>query len=59
MQRRIGGANEYALDVGGSYSITKGVDVTAGVRYESEQQAPLVDEQQDSQAVYLGTLIRF
>ncbi len=59
LQRRMGGANEYALDVGGSYSITKGVDVTAGVRYESEQQAPLVDEQQDSQAVYLGTLIRF
>ena len=58
-QRRIGGANEYALDVGGSYSITKGVDVTAGVRVESEQAAPIVDEQRDSQAVYLGTLIRF
>lgn len=59
VQRRVSGANEYALDVGGSYSITKGVDVTAGVRVESEQAAPIVDEQRDSQAVYLGTLIRF
>ncbi len=59
VQRRVGGANDYALDVAGSYAITKGVDVTAGVRLESEQEAPLVDEQRDSQAVYLGTLIRF
>ncbi len=59
LQRRVGGANEYALDVGGSYSITKGVDVTAGLRVESEQEAPIVSEQRDSQAVYLGTLIRF
>ncbi len=59
VQRRVAGANEYALDVGGSYSIAKGVDVTAGVRVESEQEAPIVDEQRDSQAVYLGTLIRF
>ncbi len=59
VQRKIAGSNDYALDVGGSYSITKGVDVTAGVRYKSEQEAPLADQQRDSQAVYLGTLIRF
>lgn len=57
--RPLDGERDYALDVGGSYAITKGVDVTAGVRYKSERDAPLVDEQRDSQAVYVGTLIRF
>jgi hypothetical protein len=49
-----------ALDVGGSYSIARNLDITGGVRYQRqhriEQQA---DEPQDSQAVYIGTAFRF
>ncbi|MGB3167470.1 MAG: hypothetical protein WBA68_11920, partial [Alteraurantiacibacter sp.] len=49
------------LDVAGSYRITNNLDVTAGVRYEQDRDiVPLPDiEQQDSQAVYVGTQFRF
>ena len=57
------GASEkdYTLDVGGSYSVTKNIAVTAGVRYNNERDrmAPLTDSRQDSQAVYVGTQFRF
>lgn len=57
------GASEkdYSLDVGGSYSLTRNLDVTAGVRYKNERDrmAPLTDSRQDSQAVYVGTQFRF
>lgn len=50
------------LDVAGSYRLTRNLDVTAGVRYEQERDSmgrvPNV-EQQDSQAVYIGTQFRF
>ncbi|WP_327196001.1 hypothetical protein [Sphingomonas sp. ERG5] len=54
-------APAYALDVGGSYSLTRNLDVTAGVRYKSEaERLPRVaDERRDSQAVYIGTAFRF
>lgn len=50
-----------SFDLGGSYSVTRAVDVTAGVRYkDGDERAPiLTDSRQDSQAVYVGTLIRF
>lgn len=54
--------NEFTLDVGGSYSLTKNLDVTAGVRLnnkENDRLAPLTDARQDSQAVYVGTQFRF
>ncbi len=53
--------DDYKLDVGGSFRISKKVDVTAGVRYKSERDriAPVSDDRQDSEAVYIGTKIRF
>ncbi|HEY9553949.1 MAG TPA: hypothetical protein VIR62_10155 [Allosphingosinicella sp.] len=51
----------YSLDVGGSYSITRNLDVTGGVRYKIQRDRlePLADERRDSQAVYIGTAFRF
>lgn len=51
----------YSIDVGGAYSITRHLDVTAGVRYTSEKDRlpQLNDDRRDSQAVYVGTAIRF
>jgi hypothetical protein len=51
----------YSLDVGGSYSIARNLDVTGGVRYKIDRDRlePLADQRRDSQAVYLGTAIRF
>jgi hypothetical protein len=47
--------------VGGAYSITRNLAVTAGVRYTSEKDRlpQLKDDRRDSQAVYVGTAIRF
>lgn len=49
------------LDVGGSFSLTRNLDITAGVRYEQDRDLiPVPDiNQQDSQAVYVGTQFRF
>lgn len=49
------------LDVGGSYSLTRNLDITAGLRYEQDRDLiPLPDvRRQDSQAVYVGTQFRF
>lgn len=52
--------NSYALDVGSSYSLTRNLDVTAGVRYRTDRdRLPRIDDRRDSQAVYLGTAFRF
>ena len=51
-----------SVDVGGSYRLTRNLDVTAGVRYQQERDrlAPLADPTtRDSQAVYVGTQFRF
>jgi hypothetical protein len=49
------------LEVGGSYSLTRNLDITAGLRYEQDRDLiPVPDlDQQDSQAVYIGTQFRF
>ena len=51
----------YSLDLGGSYSLTRNLDVTAGLRYKSERDrlARFADDRRDSQAVYVGTAFRF
>lgn len=51
----------YSIDVGGAYSITRNLDVTAGVRYTAEKDRlpQLNDNRRESQAVYVGTAIRF
>ena len=53
---------DQTLDVAGSYRLTRNLNVTAGVRYSQDRDAlvtlPDIDEQ-DSQAVYIGTQFRF
>ena len=54
-------AESDAVDVGGSYRLTRNLNVTAGVRYSQERERlrPLTDGNPDSQAVYVGTQFRF
>ncbi len=59
--RTFAGDREDLVDVGGSYRVTRNLDVTAGVRYSQDRERllPLTDGKQDNQAVYLGTQFRF
>ncbi len=59
--RTFEGQDEARVDVGGSYRLTRNLNVTAGVRYEQERDrlVPLTDGRQDSQAVYVGTQFHF
>jgi hypothetical protein len=54
-------AGDYKVDLGGSFSISRKVAVTAGVRYNSERDRfiPQADNAKDNEAVYVGTKIRF
>lgn len=54
-------AGEYKVGLESSFSVSRRIDLTAGVRYNSERDriAPTVDERKDSEAVYVGTKIRF
>lgn len=48
------------LDLSGSYRVARNIDVTAGVRYSSDDRLrPLTNDQRDNQAVYVGTQFRF
>ena len=53
--------DNYSLDVGGSYSLSRRIALTGGVRYnvEKDRMSPLKDERRDSQAVYVGTAFKF
>jgi hypothetical protein len=56
------GGRAYNFDLGGSYSIARNLDVTAGLRYKAERRDRLQiidDGRRDSQAVYIGTAIKF
>jgi hypothetical protein len=59
--RLIADAPSYSIDVGGSYSLTRNLDLTAGVRYKAERErlTQLTDTRRDSQSVYVGTAFRF
>jgi hypothetical protein len=59
--RTLEGNGEQIVDVGGSFSVTRNLDVTAGVRYSQDRDRlqPQADGQKDSQAVYVGTQFRF
>lgn len=50
-----------SVDVGGSYSLTRRLDVTGGYRYrvEHDSRLSIADDRRDSQAVYVGTAFRF
>jgi len=61
-QRTIDDSGQQIVDLGGSYRLTRNLDVTAGVRYSQERDriVPLADQaKQESQAVYIGTEFRF
>jgi hypothetical protein len=53
--------DNYAVDVGGSYALTRRLSVTGGVRYKIERDRlnALNDNRVDSQAVYIGTAFKF
>jgi len=60
--RAANSPGDQAVDVAGSYRLSRNLDVTAGVRYEQERDrlAPIAEPtQQDSRAVYVGTQFRF
>jgi hypothetical protein len=60
--RTFAGDGSDRVDVGGSYRLTRNLNVTAGVRYSREDRErlhPLTDGKQDNQAVYVGTQFRF
>ncbi|MDR2856329.1 MAG: hypothetical protein LBV50_00585 [Novosphingobium sp.] len=60
--RTFAGDGDDHVDVGGSYRLTRNINVTAGVRYsqqDRERLHPLTDGKQDNQAVYVGTQFRF
>ena len=54
-------ADNVSLDVGGSYSLSKRIALTGGVRYniERDRLSALQDDRRDSQAVYVGTAFKF
>ena len=53
--------DNYSLDVGGSYALSKRIALTGGVRYnvERDRMSSLQDDRRDSQAVYVGTAFKF
>lgn len=59
--RTFAGDGNDQVDFGGSYRLTRNLDVTAGVRYSQERERliPPADGKQDNQAVYVGTQFRF
>lgn len=58
--RSMAGLGDQSVDVEGRYSVTRNLDVTAGVRVTQDRDrlAPIEDNQ-DAQAVYVGTKFRF
>lgn len=49
-----------SVDLGGSYALTRNLEVNGGVRYKSQLDRQLNSEQRrDSQAIYVGTAFRF
>ncbi len=59
--RTLAGENQLSVDVGSSYSLTRNLNVTAGLRYArpDNRLTPITDQRQDNQAVYVGTVFRF
>jgi hypothetical protein len=59
--RAIVQESSYSVDVGGSYSLARNLDLTGGVRYKIQRDrlVALDDERRDSQAIYIGTAFRF
>lgn len=60
-QRLIDVDASYSVDVGASYSIARNLAVTGGVRYKIQRDRleAINEDRRDSQAVYIGTRLRF
>jgi hypothetical protein len=54
-------AGDYKVGLESSFSLSRRIDLTAGLRYTSDRDriAPAIDDRKDSEAVYVGTKIRF
>lgn len=59
--RPLADARGVSADLGGSYRLTRNLDVTAGVRYRATDRDRLTirNDARDSQAVYVGTAFKF
>ncbi|HWW65497.1 MAG TPA: porin [Sphingomonadaceae bacterium] len=59
--RLIGNDEAYSVDLGGSYALTRNLEVTGGMRYrlQRDRLAQFSDDRRDAQAVYIGTAFRF
>lgn len=58
----LGAEQRYGVDISSSYSLTRNLNLQAGVRYKGpgNRLAPtLTDQTKDSQAVYVGTTFKF
>jgi hypothetical protein len=57
----LGSEQGYAVDVGGSFDLSRRIALTGGVRYKIEQDrvSAQKDARRDSQAVYVGTAFKF
>jgi hypothetical protein len=51
----------YTVGLGGSYRLTRNLDLTGGVRYKIQRDRlePLADQTRDSKSVFIGTAFRF
>lgn len=59
--RTLESAGTQTVDLGGSYRVSRNIDVTAGVRYSTDRDRlqPIIDGKTDSQAVFVGTQFHF
>ncbi|WP_298335524.1 hypothetical protein [uncultured Erythrobacter sp.] len=63
-QNTLDALSAQTVDLGGSFRVSRNLDVTAGVRLSQERDRldsidPLTNSVKDNQAVYVGTQIRF
>jgi hypothetical protein len=61
--KALAGDSGVSVGMSGSYSLTRNIDLTAGVKYRASDRdrlGPVVaDNRRDSQAVYVGTAFKF
>ena len=59
--RTLESVGTQTVDLGGSYRLSRNLDVTAGVRYSRDRDRlqPITDGKTDSQAVFVGTQFHF
>jgi len=59
--KMVADTSGYSLDTGGSYKLTRNLDVTAGMRYRTDRERMLrvAPDRREGQAIYVGTAFRF